>query len=146
MPMSNCELVHLETDNFNPFFEVTRQDNRGDRTCLWIVEQIKKLLGYSPECDNNIHYVPNSSNRSAHYLAIVGLNNWTSMHYILEPFGRLQEKLDPDMGFGPPIPQLLVSPIPLDEQGFVLGFAPVQDNVVESAVQDQVSVNGGDNN
>lgn len=104
--LSNCEMLTLETDNFNPFFEVSRLDGRGDRTCLWIVEQIKKLLAYQPEWETNFKYVAESSNRSAHYLAAVGLNNWSSMHYVLEPFGRLQEKLDLDMGFGPPISQL----------------------------------------
>lgn len=102
--ITNCELVHLETDNFNPFLEVTRLDGRGDRTCLWIVEQIKKLLGYNPEWDNIVNYIPETSNRTAHYLAVVGLNNWSSMHFVLAPFGRLQEKMDLDMGFGPPIP------------------------------------------
>ncbi|KAK1385276.1 hypothetical protein POM88_023011 [Heracleum sosnowskyi] len=144
--LSNCELVLLETDNFNPFFEVTRQDGRGDRTCKWIVEQIKKLLGYNPEWENIIKYIPDSFNRSAHYLAAFGLNNWTSMHFVLEPFGRLQEKMDLHMGFGPSIPQLQVSPIPVDVQGNVLGFSPTEVAVVALAVQDQISVNGGEDN
>lgn len=41
--LSNCEIALVETDNYNPFFEITRLDGRGDRTCMWIVEQIKKL-------------------------------------------------------------------------------------------------------
>lgn len=139
--LSNCELVHLETDNLNPYFEVTRLDGRGDRTCSWILEQIKKLLGYNSEWENIIKYVLESSNRTAHYLAAVGLNNWNTMHFFHEPFGRLQEKMDLDMGFGPPIPQLQVSPIPLDDQGRVLGFARTESAIV--AVQDLVSVNGG---
>lgn len=40
----NCEFVTFETNNFNPYFEVNRKDGRGDEACLWIVEQIKKLL------------------------------------------------------------------------------------------------------
>lgn len=32
--LEGCELVLLETDNFNSYFEVTRKDGRGDRTCL----------------------------------------------------------------------------------------------------------------
>lgn len=102
--LSNCELVLLEIDNFNPFFKVTRQDGRDDRTCLWIVEQIKKLPGYKLEWENVIKYVSESSNRCAHYLVTVGLNNWSSMHFVLEPFGRLQEKMDLEMVFDPPIP------------------------------------------
>lgn len=144
--LANCEIVSLEMDNFNPFFEVNRLDGRGDRTCLWIVEQIKKLLGYNPEWENVVKYVSESSNRAARYLAAVGLNNWETMHYTLEPFGRLQEKLNLDMGFGPSIPQLQVSPIPPDAYGFVLGFAPTE---AIAAQQDQdeapdfQSVNGG---
>lgn len=41
------------------------------------------------------------------------------MHCILQPFGRFQKKLDIDMVFGPPIPQLLVTPTPTDEQSFI---------------------------
>lgn len=65
---------------------------------------------------------------------------------ILQPFGRLQEKLDLDMGFGPPIPQLHITPIPTDEQGFVRGFAPVGVIVarqVAEEVPDFQSDNGG---
>ncbi|KAK1361798.1 hypothetical protein POM88_046272 [Heracleum sosnowskyi] len=135
--LSKCELVSFETDNFNPFFEVTRLDGRGDRTCLWIVEQIKKLLGYNPEWENTIKYVTDSFNRSAHYLTAVGLNNWASMHFVFEPLGRLQEKMDLDMGFGPPIPQLQVTPLPTDEKGRVLGFAPVDVPAIDTTqVQD----------
>lgn len=143
--LANCEIVTLQTDNFNPFFEVTRKDNRGDRACLWIIEQIKKLLGCYPEWENRIKYVAKSSNRAAHYLEAVGLNNWNTMHYFLEPFGCLQEKLDLDMGFGPPIFQRQVSPIPLDPHGFIAGFAPP--NITLSAKQedasDNLSINGG---
>lgn len=142
--LCNCEIALLETDNFHPYFEVNRKDGRGDRTCLWIVEQIKKLLGCNPEWENIIQYVSDTSNRCAHYLAAVGLHNWTTMHFVHEPFGRLQEKMDLDMGFGPPIPQLLVSPIPVDEQGRVLGFAIADNTVGAMDIQDQVSVNGGE--
>lgn len=62
-----------------------------------------KLLVYHPEWENNFKYVADSSNRAAHYLAVVGLNNWSFMHYVLEPFGHLQEKLDLDISFRPPI-------------------------------------------
>lgn len=128
--LANCEFLSLETDNFNPYFEIIRKDGKGDRACFWIVEQIKKLLGFNPEWVNNIHFVAESANRSAHYLAAVGLNNWEAMHLVRKPCGRLQEKLDLDMGFGPPIPQLLISPIPTDANGFVRGFAPSEDLVV----------------
>lgn len=101
--LSNCELVVLETDNFNSYFEIKRQDGRGDIACLWIVEQIKKLFGYNPEWENNIKYVAETVNRAAQYLAAVGLNNWDTIHYFSEPFGRLQEKMNLDMGFGPSI-------------------------------------------
>lgn len=144
--LSNCEHILIKTDNFNPYFEVSRQDGRGDRTCLWIVEQVKKLLGYNPEWDNIIQYIPESSNRCVYYLAAVGLNNWTAMHLVHEPFGRLQEKMDLDMGFGPPIPQLQVYPIPVDSQGRVLGFAPVVASTTALVVHDQTSVmDGGEN-
>lgn len=79
--LSHCELIMLETDNFGTYFEVKRQDGRGDRTCRWIVEQIVKLLGYNPEWENSFQYISESGNRTAHYLAAVGLNNWTTMHY-----------------------------------------------------------------
>lgn len=72
---------------------------------------------------SGMHFIAESSNCTTHYLAAVGLNNRTSMHCILQPFGRLQEKLDLDMGFGPPIPQLLVTPAPTDEHGFIRDFA-----------------------
>lgn len=36
--LENCELVVLEKDNFNPYFEITHLDSRGDKACLWIVE------------------------------------------------------------------------------------------------------------
>lgn len=140
---SNCEIVTLETDNFNPYFEVTRKDGRGDRTCLWIVEQIKKLLAYNPEWENTFKYVAESSNRASHYLAAVGLNNWDTMHSVFVPFGRLQKKLDLDMGFGPPIPQLQVTPIPTDAKGFVVGFAPVGEGPPAVTPEDQISDNGG---
>lgn len=123
--LANCEFVVLETNNFNPYFEVKMKDGRANKACLSIVEQIKKLLNYNQEWENNFTYVAESSNRAAHYLVAVGLNNWDSMHLVLEPFGRLQEKLDLDMGFGPPIVQLQVSPISLDAHGYVLGFFPL---------------------
>lgn len=50
------------------------------------------------------------------------------------------------MGFGPPIPQLQASPIPLDDHGHVLGLAPADVSAVALAVQDQVSVNDGNEN
>lgn len=87
--LANYEIVTLETENFNHFFEVTRNDNRGDTACFWIVEQIKKLLDCYPEWENRIKFIVEPSNRAAHYLAAVGLKNWDSMHYFLEPFGRL---------------------------------------------------------
>lgn len=144
--LANCEVVMLETDNFNPYFEITRKDGRGDRTCSWIVEQINKLLSHNPEWANVVKYVADSANRVAHYLAVVGLNTWDAMYTTTVPFGRLQEKLDLDMGFGPPIPQLLVAPIPTDAQGQVLGFNPAGDaqERVQEAAPDQISVNGGD--
>lgn len=144
--LCNCELIMLETNNFAPYFEVKRQDGRGDRICRWIVEQIVKQLGYNPEWENSFKYISESDNRAAHYLAAVGVNNWPTMHFFFEPFGRLQEKLDLDMGFGPPIPQLQVSPIPMDAQGLVVGFAPVAATIPvihNEVVQDQVSDNGG---
>lgn len=122
--LANCELLTVETDNYAPYHEVVRKDGRGDKNCLWIVEQIKKLLGYNPEWHNRFRIIPETSNRAANYLALVGLNNWTCMHLIFEPFGRLQEKMDLDMGFGPPIPQLQLLPIPRDALGYVQGFAP----------------------
>lgn len=68
------------------------------------------------------------------------------MHYVLELFGRLQGKLDLDMGFGPPILQLQVTPISMDAQGCVRGFTPhgiivLQQDTEESA--DLQSVIGG---
>lgn len=44
------------------------------------------------------------------------------MHLVLKPIGRLQEKLDLDMGFGPPILT--------DANGYVRGFAPTEELVV----------------
>lgn len=73
--LSNCEVVTLETNNFILYFEVIRKDGRGDNICLWIVEQIKKLLSHIPEWENVIHYILESSNRTAHNLSTVGLNN-----------------------------------------------------------------------
>lgn len=52
------------------------------------------------------------------------------------------------MGFGPPIPQLQVSPIPMDAQGLVIGFTPAAPTIVpvhNDIVQDQVLDNGGGN-
>lgn len=143
--LANCDILTLETDNFNAYFEIVRKDGNGDMVCYWIVEQIKKLLGYNPEWENKIYFVAESANRSAHYLAAVGLNNWDAMHLVLKPFGRLQEKLDLDMGFGPPISQLLISPIHTYANGFVRGFAPTEDMVVYRGtveVQDFQSDNG----
>lgn len=70
------------------------------------------------------------------------------MHHFFEPFGRLEEKLNLDMGYGPPIIQLQVSPIPMDSQGHVIGFAPLVDapTIHNVAAQDLASDNGGDNN
>lgn len=58
------------------------------------------------------------------------------MHYVLEPFGCLQEKMGLDMGFGRPNPQLQVTPIPIDHQGMVLGFASVDVTIVIVVVQE----------
>lgn len=103
------------------------------------MKQIGTLLGYNPEWRNNIDYITESVNRAAHYLAALGLNNWKSMHSVYVPFGRLQEKIDFDIGFGPPIMQLQLTPIPTDDIGYLLGFA--SQNAAE--VPDQVSDNGG---
>lgn len=84
--------------------------------------------------------------RSAHNLAAAGLNNWNVMHFFSEPFGRLQEKMDLDMGFGPPILQLQISPILIDAQGHVRGFAPPQIVVLQQdpdKASDSQSVIGG---
>lgn len=120
--LANYEILTLETDNFNPYFEIIRKNGKGDIACYWIVEQIKNLLVYNPDWENNIHFVAESANRSAHYLAAVGLNNWDAMHLVLKPIGRLQEKLDLDIGFGPPILT--------DANGYVRGFAPTEELVV----------------
>lgn len=122
--LANCEILTLETDNFNLYFKIKRRDGKGDRACYWIVEQIKKLLGFNPELENNRHFMAESANRSVHYLAAVGLNNWVAMHLVLKPFGRLKEKLNLDMGFGPPITQLQITTIPTDLNRNVRGFAP----------------------
>lgn len=45
---------------------------------------------------SNIWDVAESSNGAAHCLAVVGMNNWDSMHLVLKSFGHLQEKLDQD--------------------------------------------------
>lgn len=84
--------------------------------------------------------------RSAHNLAAAGFNNWNAMHFFSEPFGRLQEKMDLDMGFGPPILQLQISPILIDAQGHVRGFSPPQIVVLQQdpdKASDSQSVIGG---
>lgn len=140
--LANCGILTLETDNFNPYFEIKRKDGKGDRACYWIVEQIKKLLGFNPEWKNKLHFVAETAN---HYLAAVGPNNWAAMHLVLKPFGRFQEKLDLDMGFGPPISQLQITAIPTDANGNVRGFTPSEEIVVFRGtveVQDFQSDNG----
>lgn len=46
---------------------------------------------------------------------------------VTEAFDRLQEKLNMDMGFGPPLPQLQLSPLPRDAHDNVLAVTPPGD-------------------
>ncbi|KAL8155874.1 hypothetical protein AgCh_001068 [Apium graveolens] len=63
------------------------------------------------------------------------------------PFGRLQEKLDLDMDFGPPVIQLQITPIPTDAHGYIHGFAPSENIIVvpqnQYVAPDLQSVNRG---
>lgn len=134
--LEDCKFVTLETDNYLPYYEVERNDGRGDKSCAWVVEQIKKLLDHEAWFTKVI-YVDENANKAAHYLAAIGLKHWSGLHHFYEPFGRLQERMNLDMGFGPPLPQLISTPIPRDENGDIRGFAP------RAAVPDYHSDNGG---
>lgn len=88
----NCELVTMKTNNFNPFFEVTRLDGREDSACLWIIEQINKLLGYNPKWENRIKYVDrifqSCSTLHCSYgtkqLELYAFHNWTIQSFSRE--------------------------------------------------------------
>lgn len=109
--LMNLEHICLETDNLKPFHEITRMDGKGDPSVAWIVEQIKKLLD-EEAWTHKVILVNENTNKSAYYLATVGLKKFTSMREFFTPFGRLQERLDLDMGFGSSFPQLRITPIP----------------------------------